>query len=206
VLVVGFPVLLRLTSTGEAYAAAAALIVAISFTRAPLLIPLNAYQGVAIAHFLNNRHLGFRALLPVARLIAIVAVVGAVLGALVGPPLLTLYYGPGYELSPWVVGGLVIAAGMLALLTITGALCLALDKHSAYSAGWLASTALAVLVLVLPIDTEVRAVLALFVGPLAGLVIHSMVLRPRRVGAASGREPGDGDSAGGVNSTGGGNA
>jgi O-antigen/teichoic acid export membrane protein len=177
VLVVGFPVVLRLTSTQEVFDAAAPLLVAVTFTRAPLLIPLNAYQGVAIAHFLNNRSLGFRALVPVARLIALVAVGGAVLGGLVGPFLLTWYYGPTYDVAGFTIAGLVLAAGMLALLTITGALCLALDRHSAYSAGWLAATALAVLVLLLPIDLELRTVLALLVGPVAGLVVHAVALR-----------------------------
>ena len=47
---------------------------------------------------------------------------------------MTLYYGPAYYVDPWVVGGLVIAAGMLAMLTITGALSLALGEvHQAKS-------------------------------------------------------------------------
>jgi O-antigen/teichoic acid export membrane protein len=179
VLVVGFPVILSLTSTTAAYAAAAPLLVAITFTRAPLLIPLNAYQGVAIAHFLNNRTAGLRAIAPVARLIALVALGGAILAFFLGPWLMTLYYGPAYFVDPWIVGGLVIAAGMLAMLTITGALSLALDRHSAYSAGWIAATVLAILILLLPIDIEVRSVLALVIGPLAGLVVHFAAIRPR---------------------------
>ncbi|WP_368498930.1 hypothetical protein [Herbiconiux sp. A18JL235] len=181
VLVVGFPVILRLTSSEAAYEAAAGLLIAVTFTRAPLLIPLNAYQGVAIAHFLNNRHLGFRALLPIARLIGLIAVVGAVLGGLLGPLLLGWYYGPGYVVDGWVVAGLVVAAAAMAMLTVTGALCLALDRHSAYSAGWLAATALAVVVLLLPLDTGVRSVLALLLGPLLGLGIHALALRRSRV-------------------------
>jgi O-antigen/teichoic acid export membrane protein len=181
VLVVGFPVILTLTSTRAEYEAAAALLVAVTFTRAPLLIPLNAYQGVAIAHFVNNRSAGLRALAPVARLIGLIAVAGAVLGGLIGPWLLTLVYGPDYVISGWTVAGLVLAAAMLALLTLTGALCLALDRHRAFSLGWLAATALAVLILLLPLEgeggTELRTVLALGLGPLAGLVIHLVVLR-----------------------------
>ena len=181
VLVVGFPVILTLTSTRAEYEAAAALLVAVTFTRAPLLIPLNAYQGVAIAHFVNNRSAGLRALAPVARLIGLIAVAGAVLGGLIGPWLLTLVYGPDYVISGWTVAGLVLAAAMLALLTLTGALCLALEKHRWFSLGWLAATALAVLLLLLPLEgeggTELRTVLALGIGPLAGLLIHLVVLR-----------------------------
>ncbi len=179
VLVVGFPVILSLTSSHDAYVLAAPLLVAITFTRAPLLIPLNAYQGVAIAHFVNNRSAGLRALAPVARLLALIAVVGAILGALLGPWLLVLVYGEDYYVGPWTIAGLVIAAGMLALVTLTGALCLAVDKHRAFSLGWIAATVLAVLILLLPLDLELRAVLSLLIGPVAGLVVHYFALRPR---------------------------
>lgn len=186
ILVVGFPVVLRFTSSEAASAGATALLVAVTFTRAPLLIPLNAYQGVAIAHFVNNRGAGLRTLVPIARLLALVAGVGAVLGALLGPWLLqVLYPGKGYDIGPWIIAGLVLAAGMLALLTLTGALCLAVDKHRSYSAGWIAATVLAILILLLPVDIEVRAVLSLLVGPVAGLIIHFLALRRVQPGAAA---------------------
>ena len=194
VLVVGFPVILSLTSSTEAYAAAAPLLVAVTFTRAPLLIPLNAYQGVAIAHFVANRQAGVRALVPVARLIVLIAVVGAVLGALLGPFLLTLVYGPTYVVGPWIIAGLVLAAGMLAIVTLTGAVCLAVDRHRAYSAGWIASTVLAVVILLLPIDLDLRAVLALLIGPVAGLAIHLTALRRDR--AVSDAATGNADAGG----------
>jgi O-antigen/teichoic acid export membrane protein len=192
VLVVGFPVILSLTSSAAAYAAATPLLVAVTFTRAPLLIPLNAYQGVAIAHFVNNRDAGLKALLPVARLIGLIAVLGAVLGYLLGPWLILLVYPPDYVVSSWAVAGLVLAAAMLALLTLTGALCLAVEKHRAFSLGWLAATALAVVVLLLPLEggagTELRTVLALGVGPLAGLAIHLVTLRRAAVSATADHE------------------
>jgi O-antigen/teichoic acid export membrane protein len=177
VLVVGFPVVLALTSSPAVYAAAAPLLLAITFTRAPLLIPLNAYQGVAIAHFVNNRSAGLRALWPVARIVIAIAAVGAVLGGLLGPLLLVLVYGEAYAVNGWVIAGLVVAAGMLALVTLTGAVCLAVDRHRAYSTGWISATVLAVLILLLPLPIDLRAVLALLIGPLAGLAIHYVALR-----------------------------
>ncbi|MCS5734910.1 hypothetical protein [Herbiconiux daphne] len=180
VLVVGFPVVLSLTTSPEAYLLATPLLAAITLTRAPLLIPLNAYQGVAIAHFVNNRSAGIRTLVPVVRLLALVAVVGAVLGWLLGPWLLTVFYGPTYVVAPATIAGLVIAAGMLALLTLTGALCLAIDRHRSFSLGWIAATVLAIVILLLPLGVgiEARAVLALVIGPVAGLVVHYLALRP----------------------------
>lgn len=177
VLVVGFPVILRFTTPETVYLAATPLLVAITLTRAPLLVPLNAYQGVAIAHVVNNRAVGLRALWPAIRLVVLVAALGAVLAFVAGPWLLTLLYGPDYLVGPWTMAGLVLAAGMLALITLTGAVSLALDRHRAYSGGWIAATLVAIAVLLLPFDIELRAVLALVIGPAVGLVVHLVALR-----------------------------
>ena len=53
VLVVGFPVLLAATTSRAEYAEAAPLLLAISLTRAPVLLPLNALQGVAVSHLVR---------------------------------------------------------------------------------------------------------------------------------------------------------
>ncbi|BAS09794.1 uncharacterized protein Rv1510/MT1558/MT1560 [Arthrobacter sp. Hiyo4] len=86
VLVVGFPVLLRLTTQAEEYLTTAPLLMATALTRAPLMIPLMTYQSVAVAHFMNHRDLGLKALWPIARIILAAGVVGAVLAALLGSP------------------------------------------------------------------------------------------------------------------------
>lgn len=54
VLVMGFPVLLKATS-GELGAAGGVVILAVTLTRAPLLVPLTAMQGNLIAHFVDHR-------------------------------------------------------------------------------------------------------------------------------------------------------
>jgi O-antigen/teichoic acid export membrane protein len=195
VLVVGFPVVLALTSTRAEYFAATPLIVAVTFTRAPLLIPLNAYQNVAIAHFVNNRDAGLRTLVPILRLVALIAVVGAVLGYLLGPWLILLVYPPDYIVSAWAVAGLVLAAAMLALTTLTGSLCLALEKHRSFSLGWLVATVVAVLILLLPFEgetgTELRTVLALGIGPIAGMAVHLVALTRGGRSASSSPAPGE---------------
>ena len=54
VLVMGFPVLLKATS-GDLGATGGVVILAVTLTRAPLLVPLTAMQGNLIAHFVDQR-------------------------------------------------------------------------------------------------------------------------------------------------------
>ncbi len=76
ILVMGFPVLLKATS-GDLGAAGGVVILAVTLTRAPLLVPLTAMQGNLIAHFVDQRTERLRALVGPA---AVVAGVGAVGG------------------------------------------------------------------------------------------------------------------------------
>ena len=175
-LVVGFPVLLRATSDAGEWTTAAPLVLAISLTRAPLLIPLTAYQGVAVTYFLVNRRRGFAPALRLAGGITLVGVAGSVLAAFVGPFLLALLFGPAYRLAGGTLAGLTIAATVLALLTLSGSAVLALGLHAQYSRGWLLATAVAVALLLLPLSLSDRAVVSLVVGPVAGLLYHGRVL------------------------------
>ena len=61
ILVMGFPVLLKATS-GDLGAAGGVVILAVTLTRAPLLVPLTAMQGNLIAHFVDHRTERLRAL------------------------------------------------------------------------------------------------------------------------------------------------
>jgi hypothetical protein len=171
-LVVGFPVLLRLTTDAAEFAAAAPLLLAITLTRAPLLVPLNAYQGVAVAHFVAQRQRGLAAAARPLAAVAGVGALGAGLALLVGSPLLQLLGGPDFVVPGTVLAGLVVAATAIALLTLTGALTQALEQHAWYLAGWLVATATAVALLLTPGTMAGRTLLALTVGPLVGILVH----------------------------------
>jgi hypothetical protein len=178
VLVIGFPTLLAVTTDESAYALAAPLLLALTLTRAPLMIPLNAFQGVAVTHFVQHRDRGLQALLPIARVVVPVGVVGAGAAWLVGPVLMELIAGDAaYRVPGLVLALLTLAATGLAMLTLTGAVCQALTRHGAFVGGWLTAVAVAVALLLLPADLETRAVVALLVGPVAGIVVHLVALR-----------------------------
>lgn len=179
VLVIGFPVLMALTTSHRVYEAAYPLLLALTLTRAPLMIPLNAFQGVAVSHFVQNRDRGAAALWPIARLVVPVGVLGAAAAWLVGPWLMRTIWGPDYRVAGLTLGLLTLAATGLAMVTLTGAVCQALGRHGVFVAGWLIAVAVAVAVLLLPWDLATRTAVALLVGPVAGIAVHLSALRPR---------------------------
>ena len=184
ILVVGFPVLIQLTTPDDVVTAAAPLLLAISLTRAPLLLPLNAFQGVAIAHFVEHPERRARTLTVIVGIVVVVGAVGAGLAALVGPWLMEVVL--DQQIGSGVLAALTGAGALLALLTLTGTAVLALGKHRAYSAGWAVASILAVLLLLPPWALEQRVLLSLWISPLVGASIHAAALvrsrAPRSVG------------------------
>lgn len=177
ILVVGFPVLLRLTTPEAEFLTTAPLLMAAALTRAPLMVPLMTYQSVAVAHFMKHRDKGLKALWAMARIISVIGGGGAVLAGLLGPWLMEVLLGPGYRLDGASFAGLTIGAALLAALTLSGALCAALGRHAVYSGGWLAATVLSLVTLFAPLEVETRAVFALIVGPGLGIIVHIVALR-----------------------------
>ena len=87
ILVMGFPVLLKATS-GDLGATGGVVILAVTLTRAPLLVPLTAMQGNLIAHFVDQRAERLRALVAPAAVVAVLGAVGVAAAGMFGPWLL----------------------------------------------------------------------------------------------------------------------
>jgi O-antigen/teichoic acid export membrane protein len=179
ILVMGFPVLLKATS-GELGAAGGVVILAVTLTRAPLLVPMTAMQGNLIAYFVDHRSARLRALLAPAALIGALGAIGVVAAYLIGPWLLRVAFGAEYRTSGSLLAWLTAAAVSIALLTLTGAATVAAALHRAYSIGWVGATAAAALLLCLPLGLETRTVVALLCGPLIGIAIHLAALAQGR--------------------------
>jgi len=177
ILVMGFPVLLKATS-GELGASGGVVILAVTLTRAPLLVPLTAMQGNLIAHFVDAGRRGarLRPLLVPAAVIVALGVVGVGAAAALGPWLLRLAFGPAYQTSGVLLSWLTAGAVSVALLTLTGAATVAAALHRAYSLGWVGATVAAAALLTLPFDMESRTVAALLCGPLVGIAVHLAAL------------------------------
>ncbi|MET0452998.1 MAG: hypothetical protein ABW137_14310 [Mycobacterium sp.] len=175
ILVMGFPVLLKATSS-DLGAAGGVVILAVTLTRAPLLVPLTAMQGNLIAHFVDQRSRRIRALaVPVTALAGLGAAAVLVAG-LLGPWLLRTAFGPDYQAGGALLAWFTAAAVMIALLTLTGAATVAAALHRAYAAGWIGATLASTLLLLLPLPLETRTVVALLCGPLVGIAVHLVAL------------------------------
>ena len=92
ILVMGFPVLLKATS-GDLGATGGVVILAVTLTRAPLLVPLTAMQGNLIAHFVDQRTERLRALVRPAVVVTGLGLLGVLLAGVFGPWLLREAFG-----------------------------------------------------------------------------------------------------------------
>ena len=175
ILVMGFPVLLKVTSS-QLGAEGGVVILAVTLTRAPLLVPLTAMQGNLIAHFVDQRTERVRALLAPAALIGAIGAVGVLAAGLLGPWLLRVAFGADYQTSGALLAWLTAGAVAIAMLTLTGAAAVAAAMHRAYALGWVCATVASTLLLVLPLPLETRTVVALLCGPLVGIGLHLAAL------------------------------
>jgi O-antigen/teichoic acid export membrane protein len=175
ILMMGFPVLLKLTSN-QLGAQGGVIILAAMLTRAPLLVPLTAMQGNLIAHFVDERGDRVRALIAPAAIIGGIGAVGVVAAGLVGPWLLRVAFGPQYQASGALLAWLTAAGVAIAMLTLTGAAAVAAALHRAYSLGWVGATVASGLLLLLPLPLPTRTVVGLLCGPLVGIFVHLLAL------------------------------
>lgn len=185
VLMTGFPLILRFSEAGEStshnFLVLGALILAVSICRSPIMIPLQAFQGVAIASFLKQRHRPLAAFTRPALLLLAFGTAGGVLAALLGPWMFLLIYPPkAAAVSAYaevaqslILGALTLASAVMALLVLSGTAVLALNGHFFYAAGWiLAACVTTALVFILPLPLIARTIIALFLGPASGCCLH----------------------------------
>lgn len=171
ILVMGFPVLLK-TAAGDLGAEGGVVILAVTLTRAPLLVPLTAMQGNLIAYFVDHRGHRLKALLAPAGAILGLGVGGVVAAALLGPWLLRVVFGSDYVAGAALLAWLTAGATSVALLTLTGAATVAAALHRAYSVGWVTATIVSALLLTLPLELPARTIVALLCGPVVGIAVH----------------------------------
>ena len=186
VLITGFPTLVRLTNpdtTGQAVTAAA-VIYAVTLTRAPLLVPLQQFQSAMIVHFVKHRTAPLHALARPLGLVWAVGLFGAAAAWLLGPWLMEfLLRQSAFAVPGHILALLTVGATCTASLMVAGSATVAYERHGLYLAGWLVATGVAVGMLLLPTALAWSAALALIVGPLIGLALQCagmLVARPAR--------------------------
>ncbi|KQQ95842.1 hypothetical protein ASF62_05010 [Leifsonia sp. Leaf325] len=176
ILISGYPLLLSATSVGVPAARLGALVFGISLVRAPLVIVVLSLQSFLVVRFRDDAAHAYRLFVRLALLIAVVAAVLAVIAAFVVPAVLDALW-PAYHLDGWTVAGLVATSGVLGILCVSGPLTLARGRHGAYTAGWVVAAVTTIGLLLVPLAIEERMVLSLAVGPVIGVIVHTIASR-----------------------------
>lgn len=186
-LVTGFPLFVTATvRDSDPAPLVGAVILAITITRAPLLVPLTSFQSAIIVYFVRRRDGGPRSLAAPLGLVTAVGIVGAGAAWLIGPWLIRVLFGGDFELPGAVLAALTAASVGTAALMVTGNAALAFDRHLLYNSGWwVAVVAAAILLVAVPGSLDVRSAIALLAGPGLGVALHvvGLIAAARRPGA-----------------------
>lgn len=171
ILMTAFPFFLQFTTQDQS-AQFNALVAAIGVTRSPIMMPLQAFQGVAISAFLKHQDHPLRALARPCLWVLGIGVFGALLAYLIGPFLFDIFYSKYAGLAPgMMLAILTLESAIIALLVLAGNLAIALNMHRLYVSGWVCAAALALLLLHMPLDVVSRTELALGAAPLFGFTV-----------------------------------
>jgi O-antigen/teichoic acid export membrane protein len=179
VLVTGMPLLITLMMPGIPAALAASLIVVITITRAPLIIPLMALQSFLIVDFRSAHAAVLGRLVKYMALLVGVTVLASGVAYFIGPWLILTISSGRYDVDGAVVAWIVASAGLVALLCLTGPVLLSENRHTVYVAGWIIAAVVTLLGFLLPLEPVARTLTVLVAGPVAGLVVHLLGVRPR---------------------------
>jgi hypothetical protein len=187
VMVTGLPLLLRTALPDEDATTLASLTMAITLTRAPLIIPLIALQSFLIVDFRTaGSHLWRRVGTYGVVLAGLTALLAAAAWAW-GPAIIEWISAGRYEVSSAVMATVIASAGLVALMCLTGPALLSETRHTPFVLGWVVAAVATLVMLALPLPTVERTMAALLVGPALGLIVHLLGIRrlPSRAPGAS---------------------
>jgi hypothetical protein len=179
----GFPLVLQLTSPGQPEGLMGLVIAAATLTRAPLIVVGMALQSFLIVFFRARAARFWRTLLLLEAAVLAIGAVLAVAGYLLGPAVFAFAFPKEPEVpSNWLIATFVLSSALVGALCVSAPAVLSRNAHTAFSAGWIVAAATTVLCLLLPLDFVEKTVLALLVGPVAGVLVHAIYLALVRKG------------------------
>ena len=172
----GFPLVLQLTSPGQPEGLMGLVIAAATLTRAPLIVVGMALQSFLIVFFRARAAHFWRTLLMLEAAVLVIGVVLAVAGYLLGPAVFAFAFPREEVPADWLVATFVLSSALVGALCVTAPAVLSRNAHAAFSAGWIVAAATTVVCLLLPLGFVEKTVLALLVGPTAGVLVHATYL------------------------------
>ncbi|TFC55931.1 hypothetical protein E3O62_13235 [Cryobacterium sp. TMT2-15-1] len=185
IIVSGFPLIVSATSGTEPAATLGVLLLAITLTRAPLVVPLMSLQSFLVIQFRGQVAHVLRKVWVILAGIALVAALLALIAFFIGPQVFEWMFGDAYRIEAITLALLVLSSFGIGALCVSGPAVLARGLHAAYSAGWMIAAGMTVLAMFLPLDLVPRVLASLLIGPLLGLLVHllslTMFFRRKRV-------------------------
>ena len=172
----GLPMLLGLTARGSEHAVLAGLILAITLTRAPIVVPLLALQSYFISIFRGGGLEMLRRILLALFAAAVAVLVLTAAAWLIGPWIIGFISGGRFEITAAMMAAITASAGLVALMSITGPALVSQRHHTPYVAGWILAAVLSVALLLVALPLDQRLALALLIAPAVGLLIHVIAL------------------------------
>lgn len=176
VLVSGFPLLLGATTGGAQLQQLAAIVFAVTLTRAPIVVVVIALQSYLIVRFKTHRRTAGAEATRFVSVIAVLTGATAVVLLLWGESAFRALFGSEFALPGVLLAGIVGSAVAIGALCVTGPLVLARSRHTLFTAGWVTAAVVTIAALLLPLPLESRAIVGLWAGPLAGLTVHVLGL------------------------------
>ncbi|WP_285113877.1 hypothetical protein [Leifsonia sp. fls2-241-R2A-40a] len=188
VLINGFPLVLSFFAGPENHSDLGSLVLAVTLTRAPILVPLTALSSFLVSRFSHHPDRTARTIALLLGGIAVVILLLCGAAWLWGEPVMHLVFGSQFDLSAGVLVALIASSGLIGALFVSGSAVLARNLHGLYALGWVAASVVTLALLFVPLPLAGRAALALAVGPAVGLVVHLIGLRAAGRGVSSGRD------------------
>lgn len=182
-LVTGFPALVSVFTEGGTGRAGGAVFAALTVSRVPLLLvsPIQAMAVPAVVRWRTAPPTGAwqaRRILGVGTVTALAAgLLAGGAGWLWGPAVVTLVYGPRYDVPGSAVGMLALSAVLLAWVLLISAALVALTAYRRMVLMWSAALAATVLWLIVsPLDVVGTTAVGALIGPVIALVVATPVL------------------------------
>jgi len=180
ILISGLPSVLKFTSSGLGEGTLAALILALTLSRAPLVVPLLALQSYLVVLY---RNMPTGAMLRAIRLMCAVFVATAILAFAVwwiGRDLLLRLYEAELVLDGGALAMVVASGGATAALCVVAPVLLAQGMHGRFLAAWATSAGTTAFLLTFLGDSLPATIVAIALGPLVGCVLSLVMLRQRQ--------------------------
>ena len=175
-LVTGMPLVFRVALADTPAVTVASLTLLVTLTRAPFIIPVMALQSYLVVSFRSSDRVSGALVRRWGFPVAAGAVTAVALAWFVGPWAVGLVSSGEYEVGGITSSLVVLSALLVGLMCVTGPVILARSNHGAYAAGWLVAAATTLACFLLPLEPVTLVVVALLTGPIAGLVVHALVI------------------------------